>query len=316
MLSGRVLITGGTGSLGTHILETAERDRWDAEFVIYSRNEAKQAALRDRFACAQTVLGDVRDRDDLIRAMRGADVVVHAAALKRVPEAERQTKAVIDTNVLGSLNVAMAALDARVGAVIGVSTDKATAPVSAYGQSKALMERLWQSLAMEVRGTRFHLVRYGNVLASTGSVIPLWRKQAQEGGPITVTFPDMTRFWLTLDDAVGLIVRCLDIEPGEVLIPRAPASSMSALAEAVAPGVEQVTIGSRGGERMHERLLSEEEAPYARTVRKGFALRSMAKRPGGDVTYPYASSSADQLGPEALRATIEALDLGDEVRLL
>jgi len=318
MSAGRVVITGGTGSLGTHIIATAERERWDTEFVVYSRDEAKQARMRERWPWHRYVIGDIRDRAYLAHTFRGASLVIHAAALKRVPEAERQTKELVETNVYGSLNVALAALEAHVPEVVGISTDKATTPVSAYGQSKALMERLWQAFAMEGRGTDFHLVRYGNVLASNGSVIPLWRKQAEAGGPITVTFPEMTRYWLTLDDAVGLVFGSLELEPGEVLIPAAPASTMADLAEAVAPGVQQQSIGSRGGERMHEYLVAPEEGPYVRPAGPGWALRSLALSPRAAMPegWAYRSDGARRLSPADLGAVIALLDEGKEVRLL
>jgi len=318
MRAGRVLITGGTGSLGTHILATAERERWDTDFIVYSRDEAKQARLRERFPAVECVLGDIRDRGDLTRAMRGCDVVVHTAAYKRVPEAERQSKVCIDANVYGSLNVALAALANRVEHVVGISTDKACSPINTYGQSKALMERLWQSFARESRGTQFHLTRYGNVIASNGSVIPLWRKQASEGKPVTVTFPDMTRFWLTLDDAVDLIVASLDTPSGDILIPACPSSTMAVLAEAVAPGVEQTTIGSRGGERMHERLICEEEAPYTSGHRMGYLLGPLSSAVRDEMPdgWVLSSSTTKRLTSDRLRAVVDDLDAGTETRLL
>jgi UDP-N-acetylglucosamine 4,6-dehydratase/5-epimerase len=317
-LIGTVLVTGGTGSLGQAILGRATHEKWDASFVVYSRDEVKQAALRERFPAVRCILGDVRDSEMLEAAMRGVDVVIHAAAYKRVPEAERETMACVQANVLGSMNVAREALRVGVPRTIGISTDKACQPINAYGQSKALMERLFQSVAHRVPGVAFTLVRYGNVLASTGSVIPAFRNQAEAGGPLTLTDPAMTRFWLTLDDAVDLVLAGLRLDSGMVLIPKCRASTMAVLAEAIAPGVRTEKIGNRGGEKDHEKLLNEHESPFAWETDGGFILGPLGGRPTDDLDqgYEYRSDTAPQYSTSSLRAVIEAMTLSTPTRTL
>ena len=237
-MNGTVLVTGGTGSLGQAILSRAKVERWDARFVVYSRDEAKQAVLQERFPDVRCILGDVRDGDRLEAAMRGVDTVIHAAAYKRVPEAERQPITCAEANVVGSANVVAAARRIGTPRVIGISTDKACSPINAYGFTKALMERMFAAEALErPDGPAFTTVRYGNVIASRGSVVPMFRAQAARGGPLTLTDPDMTRFWITLDDAVDLILAGLAIPSGHILVPKSRASSMRVMAEASAPGV-------------------------------------------------------------------------------
>ena len=318
-MKGHILITGGSGSLGQAILARAASEGWEADLVVYSRDEVKQAALAERYPFVRFLLGDVQDADALGRAMRGIDTVIHAAAYKRVPEAERETLACVGANVIGSANVVREAIRADVVRVVGISTDKACAPINAYGQSKALMERLFQSVARMEDGPAFSLVRYGNVLASRGSVIPTLQAQAARGGPITLTDPDMTRFWLTLDDAVDLVVQASTIFSGDVLIPACPAASMRDVAEAVAPGMAVAIIGGRGGEKRHEQLLNVHEAPYAYAILGGWSLRSLASSgpldhmPDG---FAYGSDTATRITPDELRDVIAKMAADEPVRLL
>lgn len=317
-LSGHVLITGGAGSLGSAIIERAHDEGWDARFTVYSRDESKQAALRDRYADLTYRLGDIRDASTLARAMRGVDLVIHAAAYKRVPEAERESIACAEANVMGSIGVIDAALTAGVPKVIGISTDKAAHPINAYGQSKALMERLFQSQALSQQATAFHLVRYGNVLASRGSVVPALLSQVAKGEPITLTDPGMTRFWLTLDDAVDLVLRTLTIEPGEILIPACHSASMADMAQAIAPDWPTRLIGDRGGEKCHETLMHEHESPFARWLDDGWAVRSLATRSLNlsPERFAYTSDGAPRIPVSSLRETIDCIRAGRRVRLL
>lgn len=309
-LVGTVLVTGGSGSLGQALLARAETDRWDARFIVYSRDEVKQAAVRERFHDVRCVLGDVRDADTLEAAMRRVDVVIHAAAYKRVPEAERETMACVGANVEGSMNVVREALRVGIPRTVGISTDKACAPINAYGMSKALMERLFQSAAGQLARVRFTLVRYGNVIASRGSVVPTFRAQAASGGPLTLTDPGMTRFWLTLDEAVDLVVAALELESGEILIPRCPASSMATMAAAVAPGIPTIAIGNRAAEKRHEQLLNAHESPYAREAGPHFVLGPLSGEPVGELPagYEYRSDTARQLEVRELRALLREMD--------
>lgn len=312
-MRGTVLVTGGSGSLGHAILARATAERWDAEFIVYSRDEVKQASMREQYPDVRYVLGDVRDGETLEGALRGVDVVIHAAAYKRVPEAERETMACVTSNVVGSMTVVREALRAGTPRVIGISTDKASAPINAYGQSKALMERLFQS----ARGAgAFTLVRYGNVIASTGSVVPALRAQVAAGRPLTLTDPGMTRFWITLDDAVDLIVGGLMLETGSILIPKSRASTMAVMAEAIAPGWPVVNIGVRAGEKRHEQLLNQHEAPYAIETIDHFVLGSLAGPPAAMLPegVEYRSDLAPQFSAPELRSIIAALDAGEVVR--
>lgn len=316
-LTGHVLITGGAGSLGTAVIERAHRERWDSRLTVYSRDEVKQSALRERFPMVDFRLGDIRDTATLARAMRGVDVVVHAAAYKRVPEAERESIPCAQANVDGSIAVIDAAVMAGVRQVVGISTDKACHPINAYGQSKALMERLFQSQALMGSSTSFHLVRYGNVLASRGSVVPTLQQQARTGQPITLTDPGMTRFWLTLDDAVDLVLRSLALPAGHIYVPACRSTTMAELAEAVAPGCAVERIGGRGGEKRHESLVNEHEAPYAREVDGGWALTSLALAPGNELpAFAYTSENAARISVPALASTVEDIMAGRECRLL
>jgi len=317
VIEGNVLVTGGSGSLGTAILARAYSEGWDAAFTVYSRDESKQAVLRDRFPDVRFLLGDVRDSESLEPAMRGIDVVVHAAAYKRVPEAERETMACVGANVIGSMNVVREALRAGVPRVIGISTDKACAPINAYGQSKALMERLFQAAARPT-GPAFTLVRYGNVLASTGSVIPALRAQVARGLPITITDPTMTRFWITLDDAVDLIVAGLELPSGSILIPKSRSSTMGVMADAIAPGHSTVVTGFRAGEKRHEQLLNAHEAPFAGTTGRGFVLGPLSGERVDELPpgFEYRSDLAAHLAVAELRVLLAEMDAGETVRAL
>lgn len=259
----KIFLTGGTGSLGVALLKFFEGRDYDV--TVYSRDEVKQGELRRGFPDVRFMLGDVRDYDRLLLAMRGQEIVVHAGAYKQVPSAEANVDEAIATNVMGSLNVARAAVHSNVQYVLGVSTDKACQPVNAYGETKALMEKLFQQ-ADKWGDTAFGLVRYGNVLGSRGSVVPLFRKQLAARA-ITITDPNMTRFWMTLNDAVALVWAAIMPESliprGAILVPQCPASNMMTLLKAVHNvwgtgrlDIEWIkVIGTRPGEKTHEQLV-------------------------------------------------------------
>lgn len=276
----KALITGGTGSLGVALIPELQREGYDV--TVYSRDEVKQTELKRKFPDVRCVLGDVRDEGWLELCMRGQSLIVHAAAYKQVPSSEVNAGEAIETNVIGSRNVARAAVRAGVERVIGISTDKACAPVNCYGETKALMEKLFQQACLW-SDTKFYLVRYGNVLGSRGSVVPLFQKQIMEG-KVTVTCGEMTRFWLTLSDAVHLVLCAMRSQttPGSILIPKAPASSMLTLLAAVENTVAESEehkhyfkdhwktlrkfvvedIGIRPGEKMHEQLIHRGESAH------------------------------------------------------
>jgi UDP-N-acetylglucosamine 4,6-dehydratase len=260
-----VLITGGTGSFGKKFTETMLRDYNPKKLIIYSRDELKQHEMRvNGFnqECLRYFIGDVRDKDRLKRAFEEVDVVVHAAALKQVPACEYNPLEAVKTNIQGASNIIDAALDVGVKKVLALSTDKAVNPVNLYGATKLVAEKLFiQANAYAGRKqTHFACVRYGNVVGSRGSVIPLFKQQA-ETGTITLTDDRMTRFWITLDQGVSLVIKGIETMKGrEVFVPKIPSMKMTDLADILAPNCERKIIGIRPGEKLHEVLVSRDES--------------------------------------------------------
>ncbi len=260
-----VLITGGTGSFGKKFIKILLEDYRPAKIIVYSRDELKQHEMRVAGYDAPNLryfIGDVRDLPRLHRAFNGVDIVVHAAALKQVPACEYNPMEAIKTNILGSSNVIEAALDAGVHQVLALSTDKAVNPVNLYGATKLSAEKLFvQSNAYAGRGaTRFSCVRYGNVVGSRGSVVPVFLGQ-RASGKITITDERMTRFWISLDQGVRFVIRCIEqMQGGEVFVPKIPSMTVIDLARAIAPEAEVNVIGIRPGEKLHEVLISDDEA--------------------------------------------------------
>lgn len=298
LLSGNILITGGSGFLGRAILRRAQIENWPAKFTIYSRDETKQWELKHKYPTATCVLGDVaRDIDRLMAVMAGHETVIHAAAVKYIPEAEHNVFETIDVNIVGSRNVALAARSVGVKTVIGISTDKACAPANVYGMTKAVMERMF-SEANRMGSTRFITCRYGNVVGSTGSVIPVFRKHIEEYGEVRVTDSKMTRFWLSVDEAIDIIVSAHDlasIYPGYTFIPSCPAMKIVDIAEAVwsmkYPEIPpNITFtGIRPGEKMHESLFNEQEAPRIGKWKLGFALAPAIEKTHQPEIWDYTS---------------------------
>jgi len=260
-----ILVTGGTGSFGRKFIEIMLKEHEPAKLIVFSRDEQKQHEMRQMgfdHPNLRYFIGDVRDYHRLHRAFEGVDFVVHAAALKQVPACEYNPMEAIKTNILGSGNVVDAALDANVERVIALSTDKAVNPINLYGATKLAAEKLFvQSNAYAGgRETRFSCVRYGNVVGSRGSVVPVFMRQ-RESGKITITDERMTRFWISLDQGVRFVIRCLDqMKGGEVFVPKIPSMKVVDLAKAVAPEAKINIIGIRPGEKLHEVLISEDEA--------------------------------------------------------
>ena len=263
-----ILVTGGTGSFGTRLVEKLLAEHEPHAVRIFSRDELKQSELQRRFADEERLrylLGDVRDLPRLTRATRGVDVIVHAAALKQVPAAEYNPFEAVQTNVIGAENVVSAAIDNEVPLTISLSTDKAVNPVNLYGATKLCAEKIVsQGNAYAADSpARFATVRYGNVVGSRGSVIPLFKAQAQTG-VLTVTDERMTRFWITLDRSVEFVLDCLDLMGGgEVFVPKIPSMKVVDVAEAIAPDAERRVIGIRAGEKMHEMLVTEDESRHS-----------------------------------------------------
>jgi len=258
-----ILVTGGTGSFGKAFVQRALQSK-AKKVIVFSRDEQKHYQL-DRELSDRRLrffVGDIRDRDRLYTALREVDVVVHAAAMKHVPICEYNPIEAVQTNVNGARNLIEAAMANNVERVIALSTDKAVSPANLYGATKLCMEKLLIAANAYAgdRWTRFSIVRYGNVMGSAGSVIPLFRAQ-QQRGQLTITDRRMTRFWIEMSDAVNLVLRGLELMTGgEIFIPKLPTSDIETLAEAVAPGVPRSTIGIRPGEKLHETLVSAEEA--------------------------------------------------------
>ena len=265
-----VLVTGGTGSFGHRFVETMLRDYHPRKLIVFSRDELKQSEMRQLFPDGEGspmryFIGDVRDVDRLRRAMADVDVVVHAAAMKQVPTCEYNPIEAVLTNVVGAKNVIEAALDMKVSRVMALSTDKAVNPVNLYGATKLVAEKLFIH-ANAYSGTgpsRFACTRYGNVVGSRGSVIPLFLRQ-RATGRVTVTDRRMTRFWMTLDDGVRFVIRSTErMHGGEVFVPRLPSGDIMDVVATAAPGCEVSFIGIRAGEKLHEVLISEDEARHA-----------------------------------------------------
>jgi UDP-N-acetylglucosamine 4,6-dehydratase len=252
-----VLITGGCGTLGKAIMTTARRDGWQTKFTLLSRNELLQAQTRAKFPEARYVIGDVRDYDRLNSVVAGHDTIIHAAAMKRIPECEQSPTECYLTNVLGSANVIRAALAHGVERVLGISTDKACRATTAYGASKLMMEKLFRAAPMT--RTIFTCVRYGNVMASRGSVLELWAKQAARSLPLTITDPRMTRFFMSPFEAVKLIELGLTLPHGTVAVKKMGSVSVGEMAGMLFHGAETVMVGLRSEEKAHEDLVHVDE---------------------------------------------------------
>lgn len=273
----RLLVTGGTGSFGHQIVDRLLKEE-PAEIRVFSRDEDKQVRMSEEYgmghhypkkAALNFVIGDVRNPGSVREAMRGVDIVFHAAALKQVPLCEYHVWEAVQTNVIGAQNVIQAALEEEVEKVVAISTDKAVKPVNAMGMSKAIQEKLFTAANFHKGGkkTVFTCVRYGNVVGSRGSVIPLFKRQIESGGPVTITDPAMTRFVLTLLDAIDLVFHAVErAAGGEIFVLKIPAALVADIAgvmvESLAPKkkIPIQSIGIRPGEKIHEVLVSEAEA--------------------------------------------------------
>ncbi len=260
-----VLVTGGTGSFGKKLVRILLDEYNPAKIIVFSRDELKQHEMRVAGYNAPNLryfIGDIRDLERLRRAFDGVDIVIHAAALKQVPACEYNPMEAIKTNILGSSNVIDAALDAEVERVVALSTDKAVNPINLYGATKLAAEKLFvQSNAYAGgRKTRFSCVRYGNVVGSRGSVVPVFLRQREQGS-VTVTDERMTRFWISLEQGVRFVIRCAEqMHGGEVFVPKIPSMTILDLAKSIAPEASVNVIGIRPGEKLHEVLISEDEA--------------------------------------------------------
>jgi len=262
-----VLVTGGTGSFGRHFVDALLELTEIARVIVFSRDELKQHEMQEHYGDLPRLrffLGDVRDKDRLLRALDGVDIVVHAAALKQIPAAEYNPFEFVKTNVLGAQNIIDAAIDRGVRKVLALSTDKASSPVNLYGATKLVSDRLFVAgnAYSGAKPTRFAVVRYGNVAASRGSVI-VKLKKIKPGDEFQLTDERMTRFWITLDQAVRFVLASLqEMRGGEIFVPKLPTMKITDLVAALAPGARLKTVGIRPGEKLHEEMISADEARH------------------------------------------------------
>jgi UDP-N-acetylglucosamine 4,6-dehydratase/5-epimerase len=324
-LSGKtVLVTGATGSFGTAFMR-AVLERYDvASIRAFSRDELKQSELARTITDKRLrlLIGDVRDRDRLRVATRGVDVIVHAAALKQVPACEYNPFEAVQTNVMGAENVVAAAIDNDVPVMIALSTDKAVNPVNLYGATKLCAEKIVAQAMAYAAGThaKFASVRYGNVVGSRGSVVPIFRQQALTG-TVTITDERMTRFWITLEQAVEFVLSCLPlIQGGETFVPKIPSMRLTDMAAVLAPNAERKVVGIRPGEKLHEVLVTEDEARHCYDIGDRYVILPQLatwdmERPERGESLPdgfrYASdNNSEWLDEEALRAMVGTLTPG------
>lgn len=261
-----VLITGGTGSLGKALIKYLMQNTTVRRIAVYSRDELKQHNLRNEIGEDERLrwfIGDIRDLERLKRALHGVDFVVHTAALKQVDTGEYNPMEFIKTNVLGSQNVIDASIEAGVKKVVALSTDKASSPINLYGATKLTADKLFVAANnySQGYGTTFSVVRYGNVMGSRGSVIPFWKSLAKAGQPLPITDLRMTRFWISIEQAVQFVMDSLEMmRGGELYVPRIPSMKIVDLATAVAPDAKLEEIGMRPGEKLHEEMISADDS--------------------------------------------------------
>lgn len=316
-----ILITGGTGSFGKKFMEIILKECSPKSIRIYSRGELLQMEMSNKFHDDRLrfLIGDVRDKDRINRAMNGVDIVVHAAALKQVPACEYNPIEAVKTNIEGSINVIDSAIDNSVDKVLAISTDKAVHPVNLYGATKMVAEKLFiqGNVYAGGYGTKFSCVRYGNVVGSRGSVIPLFKEQ-KKNGEITITDSRMTRFWISLEQGVHLVMQSIDkMKGGEIFIPKIPSMSVIDLADVMAPGARKKIIGIRPGEKLHEVLLTEEEAVHTKeyddhyVIEPEFAFWNKENGNGGrrlPEGFKYSSDNNKQwLTSEQLKKIIDSI---------
>ncbi len=273
-----ILITGGTGSFGKHFTKTILGNYKPKKLIIFSRDEFKQFEMQQKFDahCMRYFIGDIRDQGRLRRAMEGVDIVIHAAALKQVPSAEYNPFECIKTNVLGAQNLIEACLDMGVNRVVALSTDKAAAPINLYGATKLCSDKLFVA-ANNIKGyrdIRFSVVRYGNVLGSRGSVIPFFLEQ-RKTGVLTITDPTMTRFNISLQEAVDMVLWAVENAwGGEVLVPKIPSYRITDVATAIDVECEQRIIGLRAGEKIHEEMITSSDSCNTVDLGRYYAILS------------------------------------------
>ncbi|MFA5097240.1 MAG: UDP-N-acetylglucosamine 4,6-dehydratase (inverting) [Candidatus Margulisiibacteriota bacterium] len=273
-----VLITGGTGSFGKKFCKIVLDEIKPAKLIVYSRDELKQFEMQQQFSEYKNIryfIGDVRDKERLLRALNGVDYIVHAAALKQVPAMEYNPSEAIKTNIQGAMNVIDAALDRGIKKVIALSTDKACNPINLYGATKLCSDKLFVAANSYSgnHGARFAVVRYGNVVGSRGSVVPFFQKM-KESGVLPITDPQMTRFWITLEQGVRFVIKAFErMHGGELFVPKIPSMNIMDLAKAIAPECKTKVVGIRPGEKMHEVMISEDDARNTKELEDCYVIQ-------------------------------------------
>jgi UDP-N-acetylglucosamine 4,6-dehydratase len=316
-----ILLTGGSGSFGNKFTEIVLQEHDPKAIRVFSRGEKKQLDMSNKFNDSRLrfFIGDVRDKDRLHRAMAGVDIVVHAAALKQVPACEYNPIEAVKTNIDGAINVIDTAIDNEVDTVMAISTDKAVHPVNIYGATKMTAEKLFiqgNSYVGKTK-TKFSCVRYGNVIGSRGSVIPLFLEQKKKG-VLTITDKQMTRFWIRLEDGVNFVINSIDkMKGGEIFIPKIPSMKIMDLANIIAPNAEKKIIGIRPGEKIHEILLTEDETMHSKEFNDFFVIEpehsfwekdyhSEGKKVPDNFTYS-SDKNDDWISEKKLKKIIEEL---------
>jgi len=308
----KLLITGGTGSLGHALLYTLSAENWiPGDITIFSRDESKQSKTKALYPEWRYVLGDVADKDALYRAMRDVDIVFHFAAYKQVPSAQNNVIATVRTNIEGSQNVVDCAIERGVERVVASSTDKACAPVNLYGASKSVMESMFQyGNMLSQEDTIFTLARYGNVVCSNGSVIPLFQHQIKKYGKVTITHPEMTRFWISIDTAVDLILAALVTDMGTIIVPRAHAMSVSKVADTLYGGsAPKEYTGIRPGEKIHEAMVHQSESFHTKEAFDHFLIYPPTYGMIREMPFEYTSNTCAEMLPETLLRMVDDYDI-------
>ncbi len=286
-----ILITGGTGSFGKKYVSTILQHYSPKRIIVFSRDELKQFEMQQNFSapCMRYFIGDVRDAQRLTQAMNKVDYVIHAAALKQVPAAEYNPMECVKTNIHGAENVIRAAIDNKVDKVIALSTDKAANPINLYGATKLASDKLFVAAnnMSGGSGTRFAVVRYGNVVGSRGSVVPFFQNLLKNGATsLPITHPDMTRFWITLQQGVDFVLQNFErMQGGEIYIPKIPSINIVDLAEAIAPGLKREIVGIRPGEKLHEIMCPADDSHLTLEFKDHFLIKPTIKFYDIDVDY-------------------------------
>lgn len=303
-----IIATGGAGTLGNAIAERRAREGWSGKLTVYSTDNHKHEVMRRKYPDVQFVQGDIRNAETLHNAMVGHDVCLHLAAVKVIPDSEWWSLDTLDVNVNGSINVCVQAINAGIAHVLGISTDKSCHPANLYGATKYSMEKIFQEYSRTFTiEPQFHLVRYGNVIESNSSVIPMWKDAIARGEPIKITDPAMTRFWLSPQQAVDIVLASLDCASGNIYIPKMKSLSIGKLANYVLGAFDHVIIPLRPGEKIHETLLTEDECKHTIDYGDHFVLHPTTS---GHMPYHlavqlYTSEHAPELTKNELLSLLE-----------